>query len=255
MSKKMVGIGGGDNGYNGTPYETGPFDQEIIKLTGKEKPNYLLIAHSQPLERQENYFKVMKDIYLDMYDCPCRDLKSDELSNIEVVKEKIEWADIIFEGGGNTLDMIKLWKDTGFDRILKDAWESGKVMCGVSAGANCWFEKCSTDSLKILYGDDQPLIGMDCLGFYKGFFVPHCDEPGRRETVKDLIDENTIGILVSNCAALEIVDDKYRILTSDGTNHGIEPYALKTYWHDGKYYEESIDLSLTWKDLDSLYTK
>lgn len=35
--------------------------------------------------------------------------------------------------------MIKLWKENGFDKVLRNAWENGKVMCGVSAGANCWF--------------------------------------------------------------------------------------------------------------------
>jgi hypothetical protein len=38
-------------------------DQEIIRLTGKEHPNFLLLAHSQPLERQEFYFTTMRDIY------------------------------------------------------------------------------------------------------------------------------------------------------------------------------------------------
>ena len=88
--------------------------------------------------------------------------------------------------------MIKLWRETGLDKILKQAWENGKVMCGVSAGANCWFKECSSDSLKIKYGDDQPLIGMECLGFIDGLFVPHCDAPGRRENVKELLRTRSI---------------------------------------------------------------
>ena len=79
--------------------------------------------------------------------------------------------------------MIKLWKETGFDEVLKKAWLDGKVICGVSAGANCWFNECSSDSLQILYGKDQPLIKVDCIGLVKGLYVPHCDEPGRRENV------------------------------------------------------------------------
>ena len=39
-------------------------------------------------------------------------------------------TDIIFEGEGNTLDMIKLWKDTGFDEILRQAWEDGEYLEG-----------------------------------------------------------------------------------------------------------------------------
>ena len=158
MSKKIVAIGGGLNGRlkdDGTydPYETGPMDQEIIKLTGKVKPNFLFLAHSQNKESiQENYFKTMCNIYSLKYGCECKHLKIRDLTNKEYVMKLIDWADIIYEGGGNTLDMIKLWKETGFDNILRKAWEDGKVMCGVSAGANCWFKECSSDSLQIKYG-------------------------------------------------------------------------------------------------------
>jgi len=140
--------------------------------------------------------------------------------------------------------------------MSQKAWERGKVLCGVSAGANCWFEECLSDSLKIKYGQDQPLIAMNCLGFQKGFFVPHSDEPGRRESVKRLLNgKNTIGFLLSNCAALEIVDDKYRIITSDATYHNIEPFALKAYWQKGRYIEEQIDISSEFKKVSDLYKK
>jgi dipeptidase E len=256
-----VAIGGGENGRPSPggvryPYELAEQDKEIIRLTGKEHPNFLLIAHSQPIERQEGYFQVMVDIYGKIYGCPCKDLKSDALSDAEYVKEIIEWADIIFEGGGNTLDMIKLWKDTGFDDILRQAWESGKVMCGVSAGANCWFKECSSDSLKIKYGDDQPLIGMECLGLVDGLFVPHCDEPGRLESAKELLrTSQQIGLLMSNCTALEIVDDQYRLITSDASYHGIQAYGLKAYWDRGEYVQEKIDPSSELKPLKDLLSK
>jgi len=261
MSKKIVAIGGGENGRlrrDGTrfPYELANQDKEIIRLTGKEHPNFLLIAHAQPLERQDGYFNVMVDIYEKMYGCPCKHLKSDELTNKKLVKELIDWADIIFEGGGNTLDMIKLWKETGFDSVLKQAWLDGKVMCGVSAGANCWFKECSTDSLKIIYGPDYPTVAMECLGFVDGFFVPHCDEKERMETLKEFLKKSKqIGLSMSNCTALEIVDDQYRLITSDASYHGIEAYGLKSYWKDGKYIEEKIDDSEEFKPLSLLYTK
>ena len=255
MSKKIVAIGGGENGFK-HPYELENQDKEIIRLTGKEHPNFLLIAHSQPLENQEGYFQVMVNIYNKMYGCECRDLKSDKLTDSEYVKEVIDWADIIFEGGGNTLDMIKLWKDTGFDMVLREAWEKGKVMCGVSAGANCWFKECSSDSLKIKYGDDQPLISMECLGFVDGLFVPHCNETGRLENARDLLKESDhIGLLMSNCTALEIVDDQYRLITSDASSYGIEAYGIKSYWENNEYFEETLDTASNFKPLKDLLQK
>lgn len=260
--KKIVAIGGGFNGRrkkDGTydPYETGHIDLEIIKLTGKEKPNFLLLAHSQSTEEdQEIYFNTMKNIYEKKYGCTCKDIKSNELYNLSEVEKKIDWADIIYEGGGNTLDMIKLWKETGFDKVLKKAWLDGKVMCGVSAGANCWFNECSSDSLQILYGKDQPLIKVDCIGLVKGLYVPHCDEPGRRENVKELLKtSNEIGLSISNCCALEIIDDKYRLIMSEPIEHKIKPYGVKSYWNNDEYIEETIDDSLDFKPLDELYIK
>lgn len=261
MSKKIVAIGGGENGRmraNGTrhPYELANQDKEIIKLTGKNHPNFLLLAHAQPLDRQDGYFQVMVDIYDKMYGCPCRHLKSNELNDKDLVKELIDWADIIFEGGGNTLDMIALWKNTGFDSVLRQAWSDGKVMCGVSAGANCWFKECSTDSLKIKFGYDQPLVGMECLGFIEGFFVPHCDEKDRLTNAKELLRDNKlVGLSMSNCTALEIVDDTYRLITSDASHHGIEAYGLKTYWKDGEYIERYIDATAEFKPLTELLSK
>ena len=176
--------------------------------------------------------------------------------NDPLVKSLVDWADIIFEGGGNTLDMIKLWKETGFDKILKQSWIDGKVMCGVSAGANCWFKECSSDSLKIKFGDDHPLIGVDCLGLVDGLFVPHCDEKGRRDNVKELLKTSEqVGLSMSNCTALGIVDDEYRLITSDASYHGIEAYGLKSYWKDNEYIEECIDTSLEFKPLSELLEK
>lgn len=260
MNRKIVAIGGGENGRvkNGVkyPYETGPMDQEIIKLTSKEHPNVLIIAHSQLLENQQYYFEVINNIYNGKYNCPCKDLKSDKLNDKEYVQSLIDWADIIYEGGGNTLDMIKLWKETGFDKILRKAWEDGKVMCGVSAGANCWFKECSTDSLRIKYGPDQPLIGMECLGFIDGLFVPHSDEPGRQDSVKELLKTtDQIGLFMSNCTALEIVDDKYRLIMSEASYHNIEPYGYRAYWQDGEYLQERIDDSQEFKPLSELLEK
>lgn len=65
MSKIIVAIGGGENGRiledgSYSLYETEKIDREIIKLTNKDKPNYLFINHAMPLEIQESYFTTMK---------------------------------------------------------------------------------------------------------------------------------------------------------------------------------------------------
>ena len=56
-------------------------------------------------------------------------------------------------------------------------------MCGVSAGAICWFEYGITDSWK----DELKII--DCLGFVQGSCCPHYDEePERKPTLNKFLN-------------------------------------------------------------------
>ena len=263
MSKKIVAIGGGENGRimedgNYAPYETETIDKEIIRLTKKEKPNFLFLAHSQSasIEIQESYYQTMKNIYGKKFGCNCKDLKSNELKDIEKVKEKIDWADIIYEGGGDTFDMIKLWYDTNFDKILYNAWNNGKVICGVSAGACCWFKSCNSDSINIENGQMQ-FTNVDCLNWINAYFTPHCDEPGRQDTTKNQLKENNlVGIMLSNCAALEIIDNQYRIIVSEPKCHKIKRgYGLKAYWNKNTYKEEEINISNRFENISKLLNK
>lgn len=261
MGKKIVAIGGGENGHKRadgtyTPYETEKIDKEIIRLTNKDNPNFLLIAHSQlNPEFEQRYFDTMKRIYADKFGCECRWLTRNELiSNFDKAVNDVEWADIIYEGGGDTKAMVELWESTGFDKILRQAWQKGKVVCGVSAGANCWFRYCSSDSLKIQSNDDNaPMITLECLDFVPAFFTPHCNEKGRLEHTKAALRNlDTVALAVSNCAALEIVDDKYRLITCDASNYGIDAYAIKSYWKNNKYHTEYIDDSDEFKNVFEL---
>ena len=267
-NRKLVAIGGGENGHlrnNGThtPYETQNIDKEIVALTGKINPNFLLIAHSQNhIDFEERYYNTMMKIYGDKLGCECRWLKKSELyDDFQKAIDDVEWADIIYEGGGDTDSMIKAWKETGFDKVLYNAWCNGKIMCGISAGGNCWFKSCSSDSLKIQMNDDSaPMIVLDCLNFIPAFFTPHCND--KNECVdrlghmkESLKNTDLVGIAMSNCAAIEIIDDKYRIITDDASNYGIEAYGLKAYWNGNEYVEEKLDNSENYKSLEQLLRK
>jgi peptidase E len=82
--------------------------------------------------------------------------------------------DVIYVGGGNTANMLAVWRVHGLDRVLVRAWEAGVVLCGVSAGMNCWFEGSVTDS----FGELAPLS--DGLGLLPGSACPHYDGEEQR---------------------------------------------------------------------------
>ena len=256
---KIIAIGGGENGRvlpNGSKkeYETFAIDKEIVSLTNKKNPHFLFLVHAQPdsKESQESYFQTMKKIYSEQFNCICQDLKTFELSNDKIIKEKIEWADIIYEGGGDTDKMISLWKKTGFDKILYKSWQEGKVISGISAGAVCWFNSCNSDSAN---EQNTKFFSVPCLNWIGIYLTPHCNEPGRYESsIQELKKNGLIGIMLSNCSAIEIVDNKYRIITNPSKKVK-EPYAIKAYWLNDSYYEEKISISEKYEPLDKLLEK
>jgi dipeptidase E len=96
--------------------------------------------------------------------------------------------DVIYVGGGNTANMLAIWRVHGIDRALREAWERGAVVGGISAGANCWFEDSVTDS----FGPELRELGGG-LGLLAGSFCPHYDgEPERRPTYTRLVREGVL---------------------------------------------------------------
>jgi dipeptidase E len=107
---------------------------------------------------------------------------------VEDIRSFLLGQDAIYVGGGNTANMLAIWRLHGVDAALREAWRRGIVLCGPSAGANCWFEACSTDS----FGAGlAPLL--DGLGFLAGSFCPHYDgEPLRRPTYTRWVAEGAL---------------------------------------------------------------
>jgi peptidase E len=81
-------------------------------------------------------------------------------------------------GGGNTVNLLAVWRAHGVDSAMREAWEDGIVLSGSSAGMICWFEASITDS----YGPQLDPIH-DGLGFLPGSACPHYDGEDRRRPV------------------------------------------------------------------------
>jgi peptidase E len=131
--------------------------------------------------------------------------------------------DAIVVSGGNTLNMMAIWKAQGIDRILFDAWNKGIVLSGGSAGSLCWFEEGTTDSRP------KELSKIECLGFIKGSHSPHYDaEKQRRPTYHKLISEGSLkpGYAIDNNAAIYFEDNKVKNVVS--TRKGSSAYYVES---------------------------
>ena len=186
MTKQIIAIGGGGFGRN--PGE-GIIEKYIVSQSVEGNPSICFI----PTDTGDNEaYKV--NFYSTFSKLNCSPSHLDFFKRTPNLEELIFSQDIIFVGGGNTKSMLAVWKDWGLVEILKEAYEAGTIMCGVSAGAICWFEYGITDS----WEDELEII--NCLGFVSGSCCPHYDEePERKPSLNKLLNDGAI----EDCYAID----------------------------------------------------
>jgi dipeptidase E len=69
--------------------------------------------------------------------------------------------DLIYVGGGSVVSLLGVWRAHGIDSILREAWEAGVVLCGLSAGSLCWF----AEAVSGFHGEPKRLRGLGLLPF------------------------------------------------------------------------------------------
>lgn len=233
--KKIVAIGGGKI----ITSDTLAIDKEIIRLAQKKRPKFLFIPTAS--SDNEDYCKNIEKYYGKKLGCKTKTLLliSQEPSP-KKIKEKIFWANIIYVGGGNTLKMLKLWRRLGVDKCLRDAWQRGIVLCGLSAGSICWFESGHSDSMSFYNPKKWKYINVSGLGFIKGIHCPHYDNETlgvpRKKHFQTMIKKiGGMGIALDNNCAIEFINDKYRIISSKK-----RAKAFRVYKKMGKVISEEI---------------
>jgi dipeptidase E len=216
----IVAMGGNDFG----PPDNGLVDDHVIALAraqrGRERPRVCFVGTASGDSRDylasfyAMFARRSEATHLGLFDRSVTDLERFVLDQ-----------DVILVGGGNTANMLAIWRVHGLDRALERAWREGVILGGSSAGANCWFEGSTTDS----FGGLAPLA--DGLGFLPGSFSPHYDgEPMRRPTFRRLVGDGSLpgGHAADDGAAIVFRDTEpadvvasrpgaqaYRILRSD----------------------------------------
>ncbi len=235
---KIVAIGGGEIGRPGFEIETEVIDKEIIKLSGKKNPKLLFIPTASGdslgyVDVVNNYFGKRLGCHIEVLYLVENDISLDE------IREKIFGSDIIYVGGGNTKKMLDIWREKNIEKILKEAFEKGIVLSGVSAGAICWFEYGCSDSVNYkLDSEPESFVEIKGLGFVKGLFCPHYDvETNRKKGLKNMMKDNgDFAYALDNCCAIKIVDGNFEIIKSKNSAN-----AYKVYWENNECYEEIID--------------
>lgn len=169
---RLVAIGGG------TFEEIDALNRISVELSKKALPNILFIGtalqdSTNPLTSCKKSFKRV---------CPGTVVKKLSIIRSTYTEEEMDallnWADIIFVGGGNTAYMLEEWKKVGLDlKLMKIFEKDSAVISGISAGAICWFSKGYTDSAMFSGEEDWKYEWIKPqTAVFEGAFCPHYND-------------------------------------------------------------------------------
>jgi dipeptidase E len=251
MPKAIVAIGGGNIRTKGTA----AIDREIIRLTNKKYPRLLFIPTAS--SDSEKYWKHVQEYFGGFLHCKTDVLLllAEDISKRKI-EDKIRWADIVYVGGGNTLQMMRVWRRWGVDRLLKAAYEKGTVLSGISAGAICWFDSGHSDSLSFSNPKHWNYINVRGLGLVKGIHCPHFNSRTlgvpRRKDFRDMIRRTGgLGIAIENNCAIEFIDGcSYKVIASRDYAR-----AYRVYKDNGQVLTQQIRRQEQLAPIEMLYRR
>ena len=223
-TQQIIALGGGGFSMESSPV----LDDYILAAAGKPHPRICFVATASG--DAEGYLLRFYRRFTSA-DCTPTELSLFRRSVADL--EAFACAqDVIYVGGGNTANMLAVWRAHSFDRALRRAYSAGVVLAGLSAGSICWFESGITDS----YG--LTLQGTEALGFLPGSHCPHYDsEAACRPTYQRLIREGLApGIAADDGVGLHYVAGKlHRVVASRP-----EARAYRVFLSSGEVVEEAI---------------
>jgi len=135
--KQIIAIGGGGFTDPSTEFK---IEKYLLAQTGKTNPKICFLP--QASNEAQGYVTKYYETFLALGAQPTWVSLFGRVE--DSFREKLINADIIYVGGGNTKSMLALWQCWGVDQLLKQAYEKGTVLCGISAGAICWCARKSS---------------------------------------------------------------------------------------------------------------
>ena len=214
MQKTIIAIGGGEI-RNKTTLKIDEYVANKAKEhAGEKRANALFIGTAS--HDSMPYFNSFRKTYTSVFDIKAEValIVYGEMDK-QKIADKIDKADCIYIGGGDTLFMLEKWKEFGLDKLIIDAYNSGKIICGLSAGAICWFKDMYTD-YEIMRGQSADYVLKKGLGILDGCMCPHFDD--REQDFLEALKKGDIRscYCVENNSAIEFVDGEFTKSISSG---------------------------------------
>jgi dipeptidase E len=212
VRRQIIAFGGGGFSMESSP----ALDDYVLAAAREPSPRvcFLPTASADSPEYVVRFYRTFSERDCVLYDATVvGNLERQPESDGELA-EFLAAMDVIYVGGGNTVNMLALWRAHGIDRALRAAWQGGTVLAGLSAGMICWFECSVTDSF-------GPLAELrDGLGLLAGSACPHYDSEEERRPVYHALVANGFpgGYAADDGVALHFVDDGLHAVVSSRPN-------------------------------------
>lgn len=136
------------------------------------------------------------------------------MPNVADVRAHLLAQDVIWVGGGSVANLLAVWRVHGLDEVLRECWEAGVVLGGVSAGSICWYAGGPTDSWGLDLRVSPPGLGL--LPYGNG--VHYDSEEQRRPLLHSLVADGTlptshatddgVGLVYRGTELVEAVSDR-----------------------------------------------
>ena len=219
--KTIIAIGGGEI-KNKTTLKIDEYVANLAKKHAGDKRATALFLGTASHDSMP-YFNSFRKTYTSIFDIKAEValIVYGEM-NVEHIKEKFDKADMIYVGGGDTLFMLDKWRETGILDLVLNAYNEGKIICGLSAGAICWFRDMYTD-YEIMRGQSSDYVLREGLGVLDGTMCPHYNE--RREDFTSSMIKHNIkrAYGIENDAGIVFFDGKLtKVLSSGGKAYIVE---------------------------------
>lgn len=192
LPRQIVALGGG--GFTEEPSTA--LDDYVLDATGRERPRvcFLPTAGGDNASYVVKFYNAFSGGHCEPSHLALFNRQIDDIRSVLLAQ------DVIYVGGGNTVNLLAVWRAHGVDRILREAWERGVVLAGLCAGSMCWFEGGVTASFGTRI---EPLTGG--LGLLPGTNCPHYRQ--RREAYMAAMGDGLPpGLGVEDGVALHFVD-------------------------------------------------
>lgn len=208
-------------------------DDYVLSLTERERPRVCFIPTASG--DADHYIVRFYRTFAGQCDASHVSLFRRDRSAVEGnIEQHLLAQDVIYVGGGSVVSLLGAWRAHGLDRVLKQAWRRGVVLCGLSAGSLCWFSEAVT----AFHGAPTVVRG---LGLLPHSNCVHYDgEPARREEYRRFVGDGVRpGYAADDGAALHFVHRDLRRVVSSRPR----ARAFRVEPVDGEVREQPLQVS------------